>query len=234
MENAPEPLAHWQYTPEMWADFLKQEKGVFKGGVKAAEHFMIGTILVAGSLFVCIVVLPAVFAGTWNIGPAGAIGVLAFIALAAGFIARAIRVNKFQKISENKNGLLISLNEIKLQELDLNWTYAGDGWRFLSGERKTMEPGSGKSINVIELSFVAYFPSKGSPVREVVEWRIPIPPGKELEADRIIERFRDERAASEQKWITDNASLGHSFDGERCSKCDRTFEYLSYHSKECF
>lgn len=192
-----EVLAHWHYPPELWRDFVQYESGVYRKSIRSARHFVIGTIVVSLILIILFSVIPFLVTGKFdsNIwGPAFGISIIAEVCLLAGVLVLKARKKKFAELAAKPGEVIIKLDQIKINDLSFEWSYGETGWQFLDAERKTVAVDPLKKMEILELKFVIFVPSKNTPQRDEAEWRVPIEMGHETEADRIITRLRSEVA----------------------------------------
>jgi hypothetical protein len=198
-----EVLAHWHYEPELWRDFVQYESGIYRKSVRSARYFIIGTIIGTVALITLFSVIPLLVTKKFDSsiwGPTFGIIVIAAICLAIGTILLLIRREKITKLKAKNGEVRLTLNELNINDIVFSWNYGeSSGWRFIDAERKTVSVAPLKSIQVLELKFVTFIPSKNTPQRETGEWRVPVQTGKESEADRVIERLRAQRLVSEPK-----------------------------------
>ena len=197
-----EVLAHWHYPPELWLDFVQYESSVRGKSVKSAKYFIAGTVLLTIVLVILFSVVPYLVTGKFGSdvwGPGFGILIVAEIPILIGVLMLKMRQRKLARFNTPTGEAIISINDLKINDIEFNWHYdkSGYGWRFLDAERKTVQVTPLKSIQVLELKFETFIPSKNTPQREVGEWRVPVQMGTESEADRVIERLRAQRVASE-------------------------------------
>jgi hypothetical protein len=198
-----EVLAHWHYEPELWRDFVQYESGLYRKSVRSARYFIIGTGIGTVALITLFSLIPLLVtkkfdSGIW--GPAFGIIVIAAICLAIASIFLLIRREKITKLKAKTGEVRLTLNELNINDIVFSWNYGeASGWQFLDAERKPVSVTPLKSIQILELKFVTFIPSKNTPQREEGEWRVPVQSGKESEADRVVERLRAELPVSERK-----------------------------------
>jgi hypothetical protein len=198
---SPEILAHWQYQPELWRDFVEYESGRYKKSVRSAKYLIAGTIISAIVLISLLSVIPLIVTKKFDSsiwGPALGITLIAGIFLAAGFIMLAMRREKIARLNTKTGEAVIALNRISLNGVDFDWGYGGSGWQLVAAERKMVAVNPLKKIEVLELRFITVIPGKNTTHREEGDWRIPVQMGRESEADRIIERLRAELSSINQ------------------------------------
>lgn len=222
-EPASDALAHWNYPPDLWRDFVDYESRVYRKSVRSALHFIYGTIIGAVVLIVLLSVIPFLVTRKWNSsiwGPAFGISFIAFIFLVVGLIVWLMRRAVMASLRSKTGEAIIGLNEIAINGIGFKWDFGESGWRYLGGGRKTVNVDSLKRIELLELRFVACIPTfRSSPTWDFGEKRVPIEPGKEREADRVLKLLGDELASADDKWKLENASLGHDFAAQICRKC---------------
>ncbi len=197
-----EVLAHWHYPPELWRDFVQYESGIYRKSIRSARYFIIGTIIVTIILIILFSVVPFLVTGKFdsNIwGPAFGIGFIAAICLVIGFVVLRMRKEKIARLAAKAGEVVIALNEININGLSFNWNYGeSSGWQFLAAGRKTVAVDPLKKMEILELKFVTFIPSKNTPQRDEAQWRVPVQMGHEAEADRIVARLHSELSAARE------------------------------------
>lgn len=229
-------LAQWNYPPKLWRDFVEFESRVYRKSVRSAEHFIYGTILAAAFLMALIVVSAYLVTGKWNSGVIGPLFGIAVIASAMILIGVAVWYSRRAKIARFEKGpgkATIALNELNLGGVSFIWNYDSSNWRFLSGERKSVNVDQLQKIVIIELRFAACFPARHSPIWDFCEWRLPVESGKEAEADAILDRMRAELSVAEDAWKKGTGSLGHQFTEGVCAACDSPIHQVIMHPWSC-
>ncbi len=196
---SPEILARWRYEPELWRDFVRYESGIYRKSVKSAKLFIIGTIICAVVLITLFSVIPFLVTRKFDSsiwGPAFGIGFIAAICLVVGFIILRMRKEKIERLGTNTGEALITIDGLNINGVNFNWNYGeSSGWQFLGAERKSVSVDPLKKIEILELKFITFIPSKNTPQRDEAEWRVPVQIGHEAEADRVIARLRSELSA---------------------------------------
>ncbi len=236
-ENQPEILANWKYEPDLWRDFLEHESGIYKGSVRAAKHFFFGVLIFTIIVVFLIVSITLLITKKWNfemLSPAITVGVLGWVFIVIGGIFWLWRRDRFNRLQERAGEVVISLDGINANGVGFNWGFGEFGVRFEKVERKTISAVSGKTFEILEFFTVNHTTSFDGRTRENFETRIPIPFGKESEAERVISRLRAHLLAADQEWINANFALGHSFSQGICRLCGETVtEAAAFRNYNC-
>lgn len=251
MEQSPaysEVLAHWQYTPEEWRAFVSYEAKQFEKGVRLMKKYLFITIAGTVLLALTLLLIPLLWLGTWRgedvWGPViGVICLGGFFLVIIGIVWLAQRVRLARLFSQMGDVYLVPRG-IKLNGVWFSWGYEKSGWRLRHIERQTISVGPAQRMEVLEFKCVSYYAShKGGGLREIPKaLRIPVPTGKETEADRIIERLldaknflaQDARAPmSAAQYVSEHEMLGHDFVVGACRKCGSTAEEAMYLKLKC-
>lgn len=232
-----EVLASWTYEPELWRDFLEYDSSIYKGSVRAAKHaFLVALILTLGIPFL-IVVISFLVMDKWNssvLNPAIAFAILGWIFVIATGIFWLWRRDRFNRLQERNGEVVISLNGVSTNGVEFNWDFEEIGVRFNKVERKSVSLNLGNKMEILEFHTVNFVKiDTGAPMREDFEQRVPIPFGKESEAERVISRLNTHLSSVNQEWIRANVALGHIFSENVCRNCDNDIAKLVKYTYEC-
>src|SRR5436190_1637456 len=75
------------------------------------------------------------------------------------------------------------------------------------------------NLEILEFYTINHIKITKGRTREDFETRVPIPFGKEPEAEKIMNRLRARLLAANNEWIKENFALGHDFSMGICRKC---------------
>ncbi len=190
-----EVLAHWQYTPDEWRDFLHYEAKQYEKFFKSLRNGIIVIIIIAVALVIALLLIPLWLMGSlWGsdvYGPVFGVTFVAGLSLAGLGIAWRVQRHKLSRFGAHAGDVYIMLNGVNINGVWFDWGYGEFGWRLRHVGRQTIAVGPAKSMKILEFKCVAY--NRGSRLSNRVDkaCRIPVPGGKETEADRIIERLFD-------------------------------------------
>ena len=233
--NPPEVLAIWNYQPDLWRDFLKYESGIYKGSVRKAKHLFFGVLILTLAVVFLGSLIPFLVTDDWNIemlSPALGFGAVGWIFIVLTGILWLYRRSRFNRLQARTGEVVISLKGIKANEVDFNWDFLAFGIRFDKIKRKTVSIGVEKTFEILEFHTVNY-----ANVRhhkwEYFGMRVPIPFGKETEAERVISRLRTHLAMTNQEWINANVALGHSFSEDVCRNCRNSVTQVICSNYKC-
>ena len=194
----PETLAHWQYSPHDWRAFVNHELQAQMKIYKSYKHGFIGIIIVACLIMISIVLIPY-----WTVGiiwradvwcPVFGVAFVAGILLVVVAIYWLLSRNKISRLKSLTGDVYITLNGVSINGVWLNWGYEQRGWRFRNVRRKTIMVADGMNLEILEFKCSAIHGGDTKNARgKVKAERIPIPIGREAEAERIIEQLLAER-----------------------------------------
>lgn len=221
-KSKPEVLANWKYEPNLWRDFLEYESGIYKGSVRAAKHLFFGVLVFTIVVVFLIVFITLLVTDKWNLeilSPAIAFGLIGWIFIVITGVFWLYRRNNWNQFNQRTGEVSISFNEVKKNGVSFSWDYEAFGVRFDKVERKTVSVKTGKTFEILEFHTVNYIKISDGRTREDFECRVPIPFGKESEAETIMNRLRARLLAADQEWIKENFALGHEFSLGVCRKC---------------
>lgn len=233
--NLPEVLAIWNYQPDLWRDFIKYESGIYKGSVRKAKHLFFAALIVTFGTPIQTAIVTFLVMDNWNykvLNPALGFAFVGWIFVVLTGILWLYRRNRFNRLQARTGEVVISLNGINANGVDFNWDFLAFGVRFNKVERKDVSIELGKKIGILEFHTVNY-----ANVRhykwEYFEMRVPIPFGKESEAERVISRLRTHLAKTNQEWINANVALGHSFSEDVCRNCGNSVTQVICSNYKC-
>ena len=218
-------LAHWQYEPDLWRDFLEYESTVYKGSVRATKHLFLVVLILTIVIVFLTLFITLILTDRWDLdmlGPSVAFAFLGgfFLMLTGAFWL--YRLERWKQLNERTGEVVISLNGVKTNGMNFDWDFREYGLRFKKIERKTISVSPGKNCEILEFYTLNYFSTSDGRTREYFELRVPIPFGKEAEAETIISRLNARLLSAEQEWIQANSALGHDFSLGVCRKCGDT------------
>jgi hypothetical protein len=232
-----EILAHWYYEDDLWRDFLEYDSTIYKGSVRAAKHFFFGFLILTVVVVFLIVSITLLVTKEWNfdlLGPAIAFGFLGWIFIITGGIFWLYRRDRMNRLQSRTGEVIISLEGIDANGVEFNWGFGAFDARFDKVERKTVSAVSGKSFEILEFFTVHHTTNSDGRWRENFEMRLPIPFGKEAEAERVVSRLRAQLLEMNQEWINANFALGHSFSQGICRMCGETVaEAAAFRNYKC-
>lgn len=233
--NPPEVLASWNYQPDLWRDFLEYESGIYKGSVRKAKHLFFTVLILTFGTPILSAIITFLVMDNWNytvLNPALGFAFVGWVFVVLTGVLWLYRRNRFNRLQARTGEVVISLKGIKANEVDFNWDFLAFGIRFDKIKRKTVSIGVGKTFEILEFHTVNY-----ANVRhhkwETFEMRVPIPFGKETEAERVISRLRTHLAMTNQKWINANVALGHSFSEDVCRNCGNSVTQVICSNYKC-
>lgn len=130
--------------------------------------------------------------------------------------------------------MIIALSGVSTNGVNFNWDYLKPVVCFEKVERKRVSATSQKTFEIIEFYTVNYPKIDSHRFRENFECRVPIPFGKESEAENIMTRLRSHLLSAEQIWLRENFALGHNFSMGVCRNCGETImKAASYINRKC-
>lgn len=144
------------------------------------------------------------------------------------------RRERANRIAAKTGEAVISLNGVSTNGADFKWFYLKPAACFEKVERKRVSAARQKTFEILVFHTVNYPKIDRPRFREDFECRVPIPFGKEREAEIIMARLRSRFLAAEQVWINENYALGHDFAMSVCRRCGATTtEAASYLHIKC-
>jgi NOL1/NOP2/fmu family ribosome biogenesis protein len=193
--QSSEILARWRCEPQLWQDFVEYDSSVYTKSIRSAKIFIIATVVGTILLTAALGTIPYLVTGKFgpdSFWPALFIFVFGLFCIAVGVVVIKMRHQKLAALKSSNGEVFISSNGLGMGNVVFNWHFENDayGWSFVDGARITVSPQPGMKFEVLELKFEAYIPGKNVPHRESATWRVPVPPGKEFEADAVLERLR--------------------------------------------
>jgi hypothetical protein len=234
MENI---LAYWRYAPDEWQDFTEFERGS-RGreiGDILRDNILLVSVFVALSM-VC--ALPAGVVGMLGIG----LFVTALLFLAA-FIHRAARNHEISILKSRPGEVRITLNSVSMNGLLFDWEFEGNRSRLVSITRRKTYTERGE-LNILEFKCVVRVRVNSTYQNYDKQWRVPVPRGKELEADVLIQKIYEARAAFVRSHnLTSDNPLGisaqidaseHDFTASTvCLNCGSSIEAVTQFQWKC-
>ncbi|MDQ3256284.1 MAG: hypothetical protein M3R15_20740 [Acidobacteriota bacterium] len=127
----------------------------------------------------------------------------------------------------------------------LGWGARELAWRLRIVRRETISIRLGKTLEVLEFKCVGKVFLRGRHIPVDKEWRVPVPAGKEADADALITRLLTAQHAPThgqsnklaQPHSLDagaqNSLFGHDFAGDVCGKCGSTVEAVTHFYWKC-
>lgn len=201
-ESIPaDTLAHWHYTTDEWQDFVNCELKTQMKSYKSLKIGFIGIIVVTALILILLVLIPFLMMNKYQtiwrgdvwgpvFGVAVITGILLFI-IGIYFLVLKSRINRLKSLSGD---VFITLNGVSINGGWFNWKFGNIGWRFHNARRKTIEIENGRKLEILEFKITAIDRMNTSNIRgKVASERIPIPKGKEAEAESIIKRLEIEK-----------------------------------------
>lgn len=181
-------LAEWHYTPEKWREYVEYEKGIRSNEIpeflKNAPYYAIATIIILGIIALLSFELAAGFLVL--------LIVPALLALAVG-IHWLIKKGEVSAMTSQAGRVQIFTNGVNTNGLWFDWEFDGNRSRFVSATRSTTYTATG-TLNLLEFKCLVVIVVKGSKNKFEKKWRVPIPNGKEYEADILIQHIYQARA----------------------------------------
>jgi hypothetical protein len=237
-QKSPEVLSRWHYEPDLWRDFLEYESGIYKGSVKAAKHMFFVVLSLTMAVVFPTLFITLLVTDRWDLdmlGPTFAFAVFGWFALILAGMFWLYRRERWRRLNEQTGEVVISHDGVKTNGLSFNWDSGGLGLAVNKVERKSVSVRPGRYFEILEFHTVNYFRNtEGGRAWANSEWRVPIPLGKEAEAERIISHLQTRLLSAEQQWIKENFALGHDFSLGTCRKCGETIaESASYPNHRC-
>ncbi len=238
MQEDSEVLADWNYSPEEWRDYVEYEKDVRSSEIpdflKNAVYYVIAAAIVLMFIVLLSGELAAVFLILLFVP-----GVLAF---AVG-IHWLIRTGEVSTMASHAGRVQIFTNGVDTNGLWFDWEFEGNRARFLSATRTTSYTSTAK-LNLLEFKCVVKIRVRGTDQTFDKKWRVPIPNGKETEADVVIQRLYYARAVSSgsadefsAEPLDLSASMnfhGHDFTASTvCLNCGGSIEAVTHFGWEC-
>jgi hypothetical protein len=237
ISKSTEVLANWNYEPDLWRDFLEYESTVYKGSVKAARHLFFGVLILTVVVVFLIVSITLWVTDRWSLAmlsPAVAVAVIGWIFIVITGIFWLYRRDRMNRLKARTGRVIITPNRVQINGVNFSWDYEASGVRFRKIERKTVSVNSGKSFEILEFFTLNDIPSYKGRTQEYFECRVPIPFGKEAEAEAVMNNLRTRLLSAENEWIKKNFALGHDFSMSICRKCGETVaEAASFSKHKC-
>lgn len=190
-------LVQWQYTPEEWRAFVDFETAEYRKYVRSTRIGLIVVALIALGLIGVLLFIPLVLMGTGLrgdvIGPVFGVAIVAGIILGAIGIYLAASRGRIVRLKNSPGLGVIALTGLSVGGGWFDWGFEKTGWRFSNAKRRTVDGPLGSRFEVLEIRCTAINQGR-SAVRHLpkVE-RVPIPFGREAEADAVIQGLFAER-----------------------------------------
>jgi hypothetical protein len=233
-------LAAWRYTPEEWRIFTENEREHHRFEVSDELTKHRNLIVIGGA----IAVLMGLLAG-------GLPGLAIVLVLVVGFLVVVTFIHQVMRKTaqhglEAMNGeVWIMPDGVCTNGMWFGWAARDPNWRLRIVRRETIFSNEGKGVEILEFKCIGTVTIRGQPMTVDKEWRVPIPAGKEAEADAIITRLM----ATQHLQPSENTNqdplslfhgsmnpegvLGHEFAGDVCSKCGSTVEAITAFKWSC-
>lgn len=233
-----EVLAHWHYTPDEWREFVEHEKGVRGDEIGGFFQKIIPYI----AAIIIVMMIAALISG--------ALAAIVFVfLLAAGFAVFAvgihwlIRQNELSTLKSRAGEVRITIYGVNTNGFWFDWEFEGDRSRFQSVKCLNAHTATGR-LNFLEFKCLVKIKVRGTYQTFDKLWRVPIPNGREEEADILIQRlYRAQAAFSQSGGLSSAEPLGlaaHSNAGEHdftgasvCHKCGSSIEAVTHFNWKC-
>lgn len=196
-----EILARWNYTPTEWSDFVSFVLADRRQWYKSFRYWVIGIIATALLIMTFLVLIPYLMLKPWQTiwrgdvwWPVYGVAIVTVIILAALGFFRLLFGEKDRKLKASSSAeVVITLTGVIVDGSVFDWGFEKSGWRFLNAMRKTVTTGDGKQIEILE--FNCSMDTIGVKTKTTLDKteRLPIPHGKETEAENIIARLDAEK-----------------------------------------
>jgi hypothetical protein len=238
-------LAHWRYTLEEWHAFVGQEGRQLQKGLRSVRYFIAAVVVTAAVAVASLLLIPTLaLGGRWDEGvwgPPLGVAVVAGLLLAVALALWATQKRRLSRLNAGPGDVIITPEGVDTNGVWFGWKGAGSGWRLRHIGRKTVPAGDGKSLEVLEFKCAARNePGRNLSGRVVKAWRVPVPRGKEAEADRIARQLLAAQNFLPEGGRADLSSshagsdaLGHDFAGDVCRRCGTTAEAASGFNWAC-
>lgn len=223
----PEALAHWRYTPDEWRDFTDHEG--------ESNRFELSDLLTKYLNFVVAGAAVLLVVGAAAGGIAGAAVVLAMVGgffLLVTLLHRAARASTQRGLEARAGEVLITRDGVCTNGMWFGWGPRDPAWRLRVVRRGTAPTALGKTMGVLEFKCVGSVSLRGGRVPVDKEWRVPVPAGREAEADAVVTRLLAAQHAPPDVAAGlvpggQSGLYGHDFAGDVCRRCGSTVEAVS-------
>lgn len=232
----PEALARWHYTPDEWRDFTENEREP-KGFVSSDALTTYFCFIIAAAAVT--VIVGAILGGVRGAGIAVMIAVvLCSPFLLIGAIRKFLRSSARQGLEARVGEVWITHDGVCTNGMWFGWGAREPAWRLRVVRRQAVSTTAGKTIEVLEFKCVGKVRLRGSDIPVDKKWRVPVPAGKEAEADAVITRLLAARhsppaGAGDVGSGGLNHLYGHAFAGDVCRRCGSTVEAVSSFKWQC-
>ena len=183
-------LAHWRFTNEQWKEFLYYEKLDFESrGLVDARTVLVGGVIVIGLLSVM-----ALFGSTgrgYRGGPAASLFVLIAGSLFLGFcflIHRLVRKSAENRLKTLTGEIQITNTLVSVNGVIFDW---GKGWSRPEIYKEYIYLGEEK-MTLLSFICTRWARAKSGTERFEKKCLVPVPPGKEAEADFVISEIKNQ------------------------------------------
>jgi hypothetical protein len=195
--DRPDSLVRWRYTPAEWKAFVDFETVEYRKYIRSTLIGFIVVALIALLLIAVLLVIPLILMGTGLradvLGPLFGVGIVAAIILGAIGVSLAVSRGRIVRLKNSSGEAEIMLNGLRVGGGWFGWGFEKTGWRFGNAKRRTIDSPLGSRFEVIEIRCNALNQGR-SAVRNVPKvGRVPIPFGREAEAEMVIKRLSAER-----------------------------------------
>lgn len=245
-QNSSEILAHWRYAPDEWRAFIEYEKKALRREIRQT--------LPAFFLYAVVVISLIALVAAFVDGLATGALVLLLIPFAGLFLLFATGVHLLIKRGEQAKfeatagDVQITFYGVNTNGVWFGWDYEENPWRLQSVRRlKQSAAAVGVELEILEFTCVGTIKHvKGGRQRAAKKWRVPVPRGKEREADFVIQRLYEAQAAFSQAknggelraeplgLAAQNYDANHDFTGSTvCRKCGASVEAVTHFKWKC-
>ncbi len=194
-------LAHWHFTENEWQDFVNYELKEKIKNYRSLRNGFIGIIAAAAIIMILLILIPFLMLKKYETIWRGDVwGPVIVVAIIAGFLLLIIGIyililkNKITRLKSLSGDVLITLNGVCINGAWFSWKFGKIGWRFYGARRKTITSEKAGKLEILEFKMTAVNRMNESNIRgKIASERVPIPKGKESEADQIIELLETEK-----------------------------------------
>ena len=236
--TSSEILAHWHHAPDEWREFVEYEKDFRSDEIGGFFQKIVPYI----AAIIIVMMIAALISGT--------LAAIVFVFwLAAGFLTVVvgihwlIRQNELSTLRSHAGEVQVTIYGVNTNGLWFDWEFEGNRSRFQSVKRLNTHTATGK-LNLLEFKCLVKIKVRGTYQSFDKLWRVPIPNGKEAEADILIQRLYQAQAAfSRSDGLSSVVSLNlsapdfsdeHDFTGSTvCHKCGSSIEAVTHFNWKC-
>ena len=190
-------VAQWQYTPDDWRKFGAYEGRHYRKLIEQTKKILYALIVLVVIALAVVPIFGLLGWAYWDSSMLVAVFLILFFGgglIGLSAIVWSMQSSKLSSLNTDRGEVIVTLTGINTNGIWHNWNYNEVlGQRFLDARTMTIKEGMPDAMDLLEVRTVANTVGANSNRNVVTSCRVPIPAGKRLEADQIVEMINDQK-----------------------------------------